>query len=98
VCDTRPVRLAYQPSRTVFFFHNKSINSTFGHGLSAKRTGRLYELCGQVTRHHRMIYWPINISPDHIVVLGEFCGKIVEHYRMIHWALVLFQHTIFLVF
>jgi len=37
------LRLAYKPyffsQRTVFFSHNKSANSTFSHGLSAKRTG-----------------------------------------------------------
>jgi len=41
----RPVRLAYKPyffsQRTVFFSHNKAVNSTFSHGLSAKRTGHL---------------------------------------------------------
>jgi hypothetical protein len=26
-------------ARIVFFFHNKSTNSTFSHGFSAKRTG-----------------------------------------------------------
>ena len=40
----RPVRLAYKPyfftQRTIFFSHNKSTNSTFSHGLSAKRTGQ----------------------------------------------------------
>ena len=39
----RPVRLAYKPyffsQRTIFFSHNKSANSTFSHGLSAKRIG-----------------------------------------------------------
>jgi len=39
----RLIRLAYNPyffgQRTVFFSHNKSVNSTFSHGLSAKRTG-----------------------------------------------------------
>ena len=39
----RPVRLAYKPyffsQRTVFFSQNKSANSTFSHGLSAKRIG-----------------------------------------------------------
>ena len=41
-----PIRLAYKPyffsQRTVFFSHNKSVNSTFSHGLSAKRTGPLF--------------------------------------------------------
>ena len=39
----RPVRLAYKPyffgQRIIFFSHNKSTNSTFSHGLSAKRIG-----------------------------------------------------------
>ena len=42
----RPVHLAYKPyffsQRTVFFSHNKSANSTFSHGLSAKRTGHSF--------------------------------------------------------
>jgi hypothetical protein len=37
------VRLSYKPyffsQRTVFFSHNKSVNSTFSRGFSAKRTG-----------------------------------------------------------
>ena len=37
-----PVRLSYKlyffSQRIVFFSHNKSVNSTFNHGLSAKRT------------------------------------------------------------
>jgi len=41
----RGVRSAYKPyffsQRTIFLFHNKSANSTFSHGLSAKRTGLL---------------------------------------------------------
>ena len=58
----RPIRLAYKPyffsQRTVFFSHNKSANSTFSHGLSAKRTGHEvynYVLCqegGEDTTHH----------------------------------------------
>ena len=43
-----PVRLAYNPyffsERIVFFSHNKSANSTFSHGLSAKRTGHAWLL------------------------------------------------------
>ena len=43
--DHCPVRLAYKPyffsQRTVFFSHNKSVNNTFSHDLSAKRTGPL---------------------------------------------------------
>ena len=39
----RPVHLAYKSyffsQRIIFFSHNKSANSTFSHGLSAKRTG-----------------------------------------------------------
>jgi hypothetical protein len=35
--------MSYKPyffsHRTVFFSHNKSANSTFSHGFSAKRTG-----------------------------------------------------------
>jgi len=42
ICQ-RPVRLAYKPyffsQRTIFFSHNKLANSTFSHGLSAKRIG-----------------------------------------------------------
>ena len=42
--DRCPVRLAYKSyffsQRTIFFSHNKSANSTFSHGLSAKRTGQ----------------------------------------------------------
>ena len=38
----RGVRSAYKPyffsQRTIFLFHNKSANSTFSHGLLAKRT------------------------------------------------------------
>ena len=40
VTNKRPVRLAYKPyffsQQTIFFSHNKSANSTFSHGLSAK--------------------------------------------------------------
>ena len=40
--DHCPIRLAYKSyffsQRTIFFSHNKSANSTFSHGLSAKRT------------------------------------------------------------
>jgi len=38
-----PVRLSYElycfSEGTVFFSHDKSVNSTFSHGFSAKRTG-----------------------------------------------------------
>ena len=44
--DHRLVRLAYKPylfsQRTIFFSHNKSANSSFSHGLSAKRTGHIW--------------------------------------------------------
>jgi len=42
VWHSGPVRLSYEPyyfsERTVFFSHNKSANSTFSHGFSAKQT------------------------------------------------------------
>ena len=42
VRDCGPVCLCYEPyhfsERTMFFSHNKSANSTFSHGFSAKRT------------------------------------------------------------
>jgi hypothetical protein len=42
--DRRSVRLSLSNKSAshlaVFFSHNKSVNNTFGHGLSAKRTGR----------------------------------------------------------
>ena len=45
-----PVHLAYKPyffsQRTVFFSHNKSANSAFSHGLSAKRTGHVHRQIG----------------------------------------------------
>ena len=41
--DIGSVRLSYEPycfsEGIVFFFHNKSANSTFSHDFSAKRTG-----------------------------------------------------------
>jgi len=40
--DKGPARLSYEPyyfsERTIFFSHNKSANSTFSHGFSAKQT------------------------------------------------------------
>ena len=48
----RPVRLTYKPyffnRRTVFFSHNKSANSTFSHGLSAKRTEQLSKTLSEI--------------------------------------------------
>ena len=42
-CYKCPVCLIYKPyffnQRTIFFSHNKLVNSTFSHGLSAKRIG-----------------------------------------------------------
>ena len=50
LCDTAqrkaqvPVRLSYKlyffSQRIVFFSHNKSVNGTFNHGLSAKQTAQ----------------------------------------------------------
>ena len=46
ITHLRPVRLVYKPyffsQQTIFFSHNKSANSTFIHGLSAKRTEHLW--------------------------------------------------------
>jgi hypothetical protein len=33
----------FSAQQTVFFSHNKSANSTFNHGFSAKRTGPMHD-------------------------------------------------------
>ena len=62
----RPVRLAYKTyffsQRTVFFSHNKSVNSIFSHGLSAKQTGHVSlgphkQICRP---HHQSNYRGVN--------------------------------------
>ena len=76
----RPVRLAYKPyffsQRTVFFSHNKSANSTFSHGLSAKRIGRLlvnkqsntsYVLKASPRRLGEESFWASG-SPNYVVI------------------------------
>jgi len=41
-----PIRWSYEPyyfsERTIFFSHNKLANSTFSHGLLAKRRGHIF--------------------------------------------------------
>ena len=54
-----PIHLSYETyffsERILFFSHNKSANSTFSHGLSAKRTGPCYFTVTLVVHHEP--YW-----------------------------------------
>ena len=49
VINVGPVRLFYEPylfsEKIMFFSRNKSVNSTFNHDFSAKRTWPLPEMC-----------------------------------------------------
>jgi len=54
--DYRPVRSAYKPYffslQVIFFSHNKSANSTFSHGLSAKRIRQIITMTWLTTLTH----------------------------------------------
>ena len=59
-----PVRLAYKPyffsQWTVFFFHNKSVDSTFGYDLSAKRTWQIWLM---------LVHRTVSVSQTHMQML-----------------------------
>ena len=81
----RPVYLAYKPyffsQRTVFFSHNKSTNSTFSHGLSAKRTGHLSNFAAAGVQGKKTIKLTGLVNNQQILILldsGSSCTFISE--------------------